>query len=277
MPQRVSRTIAVSGHYLHLVGAALLTIGCVLPVWAIYYRTQVVDARSVIPAGLLRPAMIELPATADFEVFAIAESEITQSQFHRVLRHMPDQVARIGSDAWNGCPILYQVATSSDMPVTCVSPLDATKYANALTADENNRAIRYLTQCYDNEGKWTNRDCTGYRLPTIAEWQYAAHAGSAGALSRTDREDHCGQENLSQCDGSKHPRAVKSRQLSAWYLYDMYGNAAELVMNEDGTSWRALGGSWESSVDIEVADKDVRMNTVGMRMVRARAKGTFFK
>ena len=84
-----------------------------------------------------------------------------------------------------------------------------------------------LELCYEISGgtaRWpaNRRQCTGFRLPTEAEWEYAAQqaSGEAHAVAWYD-----GNSN-----GTTHP--VRQKQANDWYLHDLYGNVAEWVWDE---------------------------------------------
>jgi formylglycine-generating enzyme required for sulfatase activity len=114
---------------------------------------------------------------ADGSVFAIAESEVTQMQFHRVLGRTPPNMAHVGPAFWAGCPAVID-SNEPDLPITCITPREAAACANALTEIENRNGARQRRFCYDTTGSLLDRNCTGYRIPTFAEWKQAATAGA---------------------------------------------------------------------------------------------------
>jgi len=67
-----------------------------------------------------------------------------------------------------------------------------------------------------------------YRLPTEAEWEYAARAGTEGDYGGTGVLDEMGWYD-SNSDLRTHPAAGK--QANAWGLFDMHGNVLEWVQD----------------------------------------------
>ena len=70
-----------------------------------------------------------------------------------------------------------------------------------------------------------------YRLPTEAEWEYAARAGSTEAYSFGESASELGDYAwyVDNADDETHP--VCTKRPNAWGLHDMHGNAAEWVLD----------------------------------------------
>ncbi len=122
--------------------------------------------------------------------FFLAETECTQGQWEAVM---------------GGNPSYFK---GSERPVEKVSWEEAVEYCRKLTAKQ--RAEGILPDGWE------------WRLPTEAEWEYAARAGTTGA--RYGKLD-----TIAWRDGNsgKQTQPVKQKTANAWGLYDMMGNVWE--------------------------------------------------
>ncbi len=102
----------------------------------------------------------------------------------------------------------------------------------------------------------------GYRIPTAAEWELAARAGTTGAYHGpielvawyvTTRDD-------------ARTSLVGLRQPNAFGLYDVHGNVAELTT---ANVLPAKGGSWNlPAIGVQFIASNVLTPIVGLRLVR---------
>jgi hypothetical protein len=121
--------------------------------------------------------------------FCLGKFEVTQGQWKKIMGAPPPQ-AKDGDD----------------LPVGNVSWIDAEAFLSRLDAKE---------------------PTAHYRLPTEAQWEYAARAGTSSRFSfgkaLSDLHDY------GNCSKSGQPTPGGTFRPNPWGLYDMYGNVSEWV------------------------------------------------
>ena len=236
--------------------------------------------------------------------FALGQNEVTVGEFQRFMAATNYRTdAEKNADGKEGCFVWSATGGTWDWraglswrksgysqqdtsPVVCVSWNDAQAYV-----------------------KWLSRE-TGqsYRLPTEAEWEYAARAGTTSArywgddpnqacryanvADQTKGTEGHGWNNKHDCtDGYWYPAPVGTFQPNAWKLNDMLGNAWEWTcstydkdyggvetkcIEKDATGPLAVrGGSWYYRPDWvrsalrDRGDPASRTGDLGFRLARS--------
>ncbi len=180
--------------------------------------------------------MVRIPGK-DFEM---SKTEVTQELYASVMGENPSY-HRLDNVALDNSERRALGKSTMKNPVEQVSWYDAIMFCNRLSEKEG------LTPVYAVDGetdttKWNytphkgnniggsvarvtqNTKATGYRLPTVEEWQYAAKGGKS--------YDYAGSNNLNEVgwyDGNSGNRThpVGEKKANGYGLYDMSGNVLE--------------------------------------------------
>ena len=185
--------------------------------------------------------------------FYLGKYEVTQAQWEAVMGNNPSH--------FKGNP------TS---PVESVSWQDVQEFISRLNARE--------------------RGTASYRLPTEAEWEYAARARSSTAYSFGNNASDLGRYAWYSGNSGGKTHSVGQLEPNAWGLYDMHGNVCEWVQDWYGaypggtvvdtagpSSGRGRvhrGGGWiDNAMNCQSADRSgpdpgIRFNSIGLRLLR---------
>jgi len=202
--------------------------------------------------------------------FYLSRFEVTQAQWEAVMGSNPYTLDR--SNPYYNLPGMAQRITRPHHPGTV----------------SWNDAQEFIAQLNRMEGG--NR----YRLPTEAEWEYAARGGTTTAYSFGDNDADLGRHAWFGEDfatGGTHP--VGQKAPNPWGLHDVHGNAWEWVQDwfdlayyassrsvdpigpqqgskrvVRGGSWHTTATSWRTAFRRDY-DPDYRGISIGFRLLRA--------
>ena len=228
--------------------------------------------------------------------FYMSDHEVTRGEYKTLMGKDPSYASAYDKD---GNELTGDDAVKNN-PVNYISWYDALVYCNTRSIKED------LTPCYaiggktdpkdwgsvpsSNNSTWNDATCDftadGYRLPTEAEWEWAARGGENYTYAGSDDIDEVAWYTSNTNDTGT--RDVKTKKKNAYGLYDMSGNVWEwcwdwygsisgdtaAVGSASGSCRCPRGGSWNGSANgAQVAyrvghNPSLRYYYYGFRLVR---------
>ncbi|NOZ34472.1 MAG: formylglycine-generating enzyme family protein [Chlorobi bacterium] len=177
--------------------------------------------------------------------FYIGEHEVTVAEYKKFAsatgKRLPEPPDKEWMDSHKYTQMFYVSSGKQwwgwepNLPMQHVNWYDASEYCNWLSKQNG------LSKCYvkNADGGWDfDRTKNGYRLPTEAEWEFAARGGNKSGKYKYSGSDNINSvawyDETSKLSG---PKNVKTKDPNELGIYDMSGNVWEWCSDYYQTSY----------------------------------------
>ena len=191
---------------------------------------------------------VKVAGNGSVETLWVCDHEVTQGEYESYCTY-GGGASKTPSDTYG---------KGSSYPAYYVSWYDALVYCNKRSIAEG------LTPCYTKNGStdpadwgsvptssnatWNavtvNSSANGYRLPTEAEWEYAAKGGNPPQSFTYSGSNDIDEVAWYSGNSESKTHPVKGKKKNTLGIYDMSGNVWEWCFDVDGSYRRYRGGSW---------------------------------
>jgi sulfatase modifying factor 1 len=169
-------------------------------------------------------------------------------------------------------------------PVTMINWYDCLKWCNARSLMEGMTPVyKFEDQKTYQRGEFPSSDAqkivldpqaNGYRLPTDAEWEWAASGGVKSQGFRFSGSNYIRTVGW-YIDNCEEAHSVGEKRANELGIFDMSGNVWEWCWDFKDSAQRVRGGSWSCYVyDCDIADRSTLCGAeyngidIGFRLVR---------
>tara|TARA_B100001123_G_scaffold48600_2_gene49463 strand:- start:127 stop:3696 length:3570 start_codon:yes stop_codon:yes gene_type:complete len=168
--------------------------------------------------------------------FFMSAEEVTNVQYRKLMS---------GGPASEGT--MDDQADSRDRPASNVSWHDAVAFCSKLSDIEESRAgwMRARISVPPTMNNRIRSVWCSYRLPTEAEWEYSARAGSISKFWWGEDASKLGRYAWIKSNSEGRSHRVGKKKSNPWGLFDLYGNVMEWC--DDWHKQYTPGGHWLSS------------------------------